>query len=1141
MNTASQTYWVRLYAVERAGAHYFVYGYAASAGGILGSWKMSNLKVSGSSWKLNQYNCFVGENEIKRLQEAAENGAIGITVGTQQLVLVSSRLVHRPRVMAVPHEAHISDRPKSFSEDMAEMESHWELDKFATLDRAFPNADFTPEAAQDVSEELLARLESETGIKFKSEDAGRFGNLDVFHHLSGDFRIPDGLCCRSLRTKLKGGEQLSMLVWLEPPVRDAPDLVVGCRLFNGGGSGSRTCVFNEIRPYRFGEKLNFAPKEPFSLFEVSVWSNHRLVGYRTFHIVRSIAFNMHVNDRLHRVRTKWSEEMPSELRDRAERIPSGISQNSVIGSGTADPWRDAELVARNTVQACFSKNASGHYFENNVTAQLESIEVISRMILRSEVRRVIIADPFFDDIGVQSLLVKVQESKEVVILASHTTNSGGKARLAAECERLRRDLPKIVSVINIETPGEATQQFHDRYILIEMEKDSNIDSELWMLSNSFSSMAKNYPLVVVMLPPNIAVNVAEYIRNLEKGKPPGKNRAIRTIVWTKTESSPKPKPVPPATSGFEGSDTLLALLVSDLQLLVDWRVPPDALQAVIGAVKRAIETDSSRRTEHICMIAHWHYHGGPNPSEYAFEAPELEWLAEAFRQMLISDSNLGGRFEVEILQDDTELPEALESIWYWVNQMPFEIRRSTNPALHFFAESLWESAPHLLTGILDETKNSSLFCWLCMEGSGAGEAQVQHLLAARSSAVKALGIVLLHENCKREAKMSGGIAVVLLKAKLIGSSVHKNEIWWALVFIEARMSGGRKLVAQPFSESAKAWPISQLSEQELKRLTSLLDRARPNQAIKLVNQLADACPLPADQQALHQWCIDQLLSQVPLKSALAVQQEGIRFWLNAETILAAAHSVWEIHGDGSGEWFRSDVLSKLKLSNAQEPLLRTRNYSKWSGAVDGIVLALWFGRAVSEKAPNLQRSGDAGIVLAPLMAQMVVALGPEVWRAYVHKNDQLQCILAFVGWSAEYCDEASLMEIVHVVNCDWIPSIWRLWLIVQSPKLLLRYAALVDLFSKEPIIGMEQRGYDSIDLWWSKFDKSLTHLEAQISQELRESRLRHLKRRPCRANQKVGARVRASNLRGSIHTIRENLTQWKLGFSDCVTNNSEIQ
>jgi hypothetical protein len=1081
---------VRLYAVEREGIHYFVYGYAVSAKGGLGKWKRSDLKVSGSAWKLTQFNCFIGEQEIKKLQQATESGNITITIGTRQYSLTSSRLLGRPRVIAIPHEALSGDRPRSFSDSMAEMESHWELDKIALVDRVFPQPNFNYETYQQASQQLLEKLELETGVNFTNEDTARFGNFEVFRHLSGDFRIPDGLCCQSKIRGTDGKERFSLLVWLEPPIGNAKDLVVGCRLYNGGGLAIETCILNEIRPYHHSDKLEFIPQEPFSRFEVSVWSNNRLVGYKAFSIVRSIACNMHVDGATRHIKTKWSEGFPPELQERATKIPSSFSQSLTIASRNQDPWRDVGLVAQKIDPTGLLKHSDGQFFGIGKEAEIESVEYLSGLILQPKVNRVVIIDPFFDEIGVHSLLLKIRQAKEVVVLVSHTTSSGGKDKLSIECERLREELPRDITVINIETSEGASQQFHDRYILIEMNEQNRTELQVWMLSNSFSSMAKKYPLIVVKLPRHVASNVATYIRNLEQGNPAGKHHAIRRILWSQNLSSITRLPPKPASVGFQGSEILLTLLVSDQGLLTDWHVPPEALKTVIKTVKKALSNEPSRRTELLWIIARWHYHGGPEPSEYAFQTSELEWLSDAFRKLLVSNTGQSGRFEIEVLQDHTQLPEALGSIWYWVNQMPFEMRLNTDPALYFFANALWESYPQAIAAILDETKNSSLFGWLCMEGSDASVEQSQHLLMAKSGAIKALGIVLLREGCEHLAQTSEGNTTELLKAKLLESTLPRNEVWLTLIFLEARLSDRRTSSIQPFIKSIEIWPDAQLSKEELKRLTSLIDRASPNRAIKLVSMLADACPRMDDRKMLYQWCIDQILSQLPIKNSPKPQQ-GIRIWCDPETILASAHTVWEVYANNSAEWFCSEILNKLKLSEAQEPLLRTRDYSRWSDAVDSVVLALWFGRAISDQAPSLQQNGDFAIKTTPIMAKILIDLGPEVWRVYVHKHDQLWYIMAFIGWSAEYCSEEGTNLIKRLVTADEVPGLWRLWLIVQSPKLLLKYSTVAESLARQPCAG-ELQGYrNALDNWCDSIFNALANLNAQFPEDVRLKDLSH--------------------------------------------------
>jgi len=1111
MAVQNRRFWVRLYAVKRGGVHYFVYGYAVSAEGTPGTWKMSNLPVTGSIWKLSQFNCFADEAEIARIQQEAETGAISIQLENQTETLQSSRLVRRPSVIAFPNEGLSSGTPKSFSDDMAEMESHWELKKDAISARVFPSPEYAGESAREATIELCERLASETGIKFLDEDVARFGNFEVFRHLSGDFRLSDGLRCRSSKKRASDKEGWSSLVvWLDPPMRNLPNLLVGCRLFNGGTPAAPTCILDEVRPIGPDEKLQFSPKEPFSHFEVSGWSDGRLVGYRSYAIFRSFTLNAHVSGGVRRVKTKWSASLPAELQDRATSMPADVIERSTTASNAHDPWRATELASRTTAGSGLPGKVDARFFEHGPEGELESVEYLSNLILRPEVTRVVIADPFFDEIGVQSLLVRVRQAKEVLVLSSHTASTGGKVRLASECEKLRDQLPKNITFLNIESPAESTQQFHDRFLVIEMQEGKNVETEVWMLSNSLSSFAKNYPLVVARLPGEARDKAISYIGALADGKPPGKHHATKSLVWVNASPSAAPNPLPPPVKTFEGAESILALLASSQGLLEGWRVSPGAVPTVVAALKKAVTYDAAGRVALLTAIARWHYHGGPGPTDFQPEQAHYPWLEQAFRQMLAEGKSKAVQVELEILQNDTGFSESLATIWYSVGQPSFEIRRHTDPATYFLAEALWSGVPDVLVRILDDTKSAALFNWLCSEGHIEKEQQIHSLLAAKSGAVRALGVRRLIDWCRQGNESKYGEWIKEFANKLTASPLSKDDAWLALVSTETRFSNLESADPKIFEQSAKAWPTGELSTGVLAQLTATIDRAAPNRALAHVGRLAEVAPSPELKKTLHQWCIDQLLARIPLKNPV-IGQEGIRVWCDPETILATAHSVWKVHGDRTGAWFSQEVLSKLKLSTALTPLLRVRNYSEWHAAMDSIGNTLSLGRAIAQTALSPERSLEFVNRVIPQIARTVLDLGPEMWKGLHLQDDPLFSIVAFIGDSADDCSEVARGAIEVLLLRDNLPSLWRLWLAIHSRKLMLIHSALVEALARNPSTG-DTCYADDIDHWTQRINGACDHLDHQLSQGT------------------PAADAQAEQIRGIVNSIRRRIADWRESF-----------
>jgi hypothetical protein len=213
--------------------------------------------------------------------------------------------------------------------------------------------------------------------------------------------------------------------------------------------------------------------------------------------MRSIGANVGIAGPIRRQVTRWSCDFTAQLRDRAERVRLDSKQQVTVRSSADDPWREAELEAQTLAQSWFPSPNEGRFFPNAQESTLGAVEFLADLMRRAGLVRVLITDPFFDRIGVESLLTRLGDVKEVRVVASHVTDGSStlaeKIRdLAAACDLVLDVLPRNLEVLNLENPGESTQQFHDRYILIEFGNGQQIlKREVWMLSNSLSSLAEN--------------------------------------------------------------------------------------------------------------------------------------------------------------------------------------------------------------------------------------------------------------------------------------------------------------------------------------------------------------------------------------------------------------------------------------------------------------------------------------------------------------------------------------------------------------------------------------------------------------------------------------------------------------------------
>jgi len=1118
------TYWIRLYTVERSGKNYFVYGYSVSAMDEISDWKKSNVSVPGSAWKLKQYNRFADETEIDRLRSEAVKGSFTVIVEGNEVLLETVALTARPPVLAIPQESIARQSPKSFSGDLAELEAFWTLDKVALFETIFPENVFGADGKKYAIGNLLETLRDRVGIAFDGNESGRFGNFEIARYFSGDFRRPDGLSCHVERAN---DGTMSLMVWIERPLQEMADLLIGCRLFNGGTRELQTCILDEIRSCEVGKKLFFTPKEPISSFAVSVWSSGKLVACQSFGILRALSFGLHVSDSGNRVETGWSRSLPENLRQKAESMPSGRTERSMIGEGTSDPWRSSERDSEQFTLSGFSGETRGKFFTKGPESEVEAANFLVTLFLRSEVRKVTIADPFFDTIGLESVLIKLGGLKELVVISSHTAPTGGKFQLASTCEKYRNRLPTNCVFLNLEAGEEKSQQFHDRYVRIEMESGSKKPTEVWMLSNSLSSFAKYYPLTLVLVPPDVAKEISEYLTGLEIGQVDGRN-AKPTVIWSKDNSSGLKQtqallPISRRQGEFEGSSEILKSLAEQQGLLsADWRVDAGAISTVTAAMKSAL-AEGSRRNSQLAALARWAWNGGPDANEYRFDPSEARWIADALDSLLRSPLGAEVQLRNPLLVEAQAFHVCLDQVFRFVDSPPKFIRTAASAEIEFYANSLWSVAPEILIDMAVRTRNEHLYCWLVSNLRADDSKKVEILIKASLPAIRALGVALIRqdemfrrrpanrtiaEKVQEEIDVNLGIPKEVRK-RLEEAGLASNEILLSVVYLEARNHVPKLQKTANFSESASLW-LENSPELETAIVTHIINDAAPLRAIELVEKLASALTAHPGQNGLLEWCIEQILSELPLRNSVE-RQVGLKIWRRAETLQPAASAVWKIKGSETGAWYIETVLGDLKYSLVVEPLLQRRNYSAWAEGIDSILFALELGTTLFQSAPDELSASEFRNATFSEIASALLRLGPELWHHSEQPAYRLRTVVEVLGRACPVDDERMKKCCGTLIEASSIPDIWKLWLAAQSPMLVLKYSSILLQISGSPSSGGSHRFSGELDDWSSAILAKFEQAEESVIPENSDN-------------------SRSEDFPRTIRTLRENLTRWRESF-----------
>ena len=355
-----------------------------------------------------------------------------------------------------------------------------------------------------------------------------------------------------------------------------------------------------------------------------------------------------------------------------------------------------------------------------------------------------------------------------------------------------------------------------------------------MLSNSLSSLAVRYPLLVVPLDQEVANQVADYVKSLDKGQLVERSGLQARVVWT-NHRRPIPQsmtPIPHLNREYPGWELILEVLVPDAvpdaerariavangllnQQLpeIDWQVPAKAIPQVVGKVKGAMSAKTENRHALLSAISGWAYHGGPSATQYGFDSGEVTLIRDALAEAFDSPASKTQGLPTSFRHSETPFncQKSIEHVGSLLNQGPLDTRNGMTPELLFFAEAIWTFAPHALVQLLDTTRNFALFCWVSLYGRTADDRRAQTLLGSQLGAVQALGAhLLLRDIAQKEAGNSGN-SLSVLASKLGRSNLPQLELLFSMIFISARYTRPEISDPTPFAACATLWTSQPLA------------------------------------------------------------------------------------------------------------------------------------------------------------------------------------------------------------------------------------------------------------------------------------------------------------------------------------------
>ena len=145
---------------------------------------------------------------------------------------------------------------------------------------------------------------------------------------------------------------------------------------------------------------------------------------------------------------------------------------------------------------------------------LEMVEWFKEVFSRFHGGRLLLADPFFDEIGLELLSLSGCEAMELSVITT-TAKKAGAAEERQSLLRPKSSLFKANSDSRLRIFMRPDQAFHDRYLLLEKEGEV----EGFHLSNSLQGAAQKNPLLITPIPGDVLPQVKAYVDGLISGNP----------------------------------------------------------------------------------------------------------------------------------------------------------------------------------------------------------------------------------------------------------------------------------------------------------------------------------------------------------------------------------------------------------------------------------------------------------------------------------------------------------------------------------------------------------------------------------------------------------------------------------------------
>jgi hypothetical protein len=240
-----------------------------------------------------------------------------------------------------------------------------------------------------------------------------------------------------------------------------------------------------------------------------------------------------VGHRVNPVKFDWLEKTVNP--PASERVKAALTTKSgnlefgnAIGGRKADPWVTANRDLVSLFAQLHPQKSEALFFlrwgQSGGEGRLQFVEWFKALLAKYQGHQVAIFDPYFEDVGLDLLLICAAEKADYIVFRSlpkavkEKCSACGKPdkspeeginNLLANCEHNRQRLKRF----KLSIYGLKEGRLHDRYILIRGQDGLPVAG--FNLSNSFQRATEKFPLLVTPIPSDVLLKVEQYRQDLE--------------------------------------------------------------------------------------------------------------------------------------------------------------------------------------------------------------------------------------------------------------------------------------------------------------------------------------------------------------------------------------------------------------------------------------------------------------------------------------------------------------------------------------------------------------------------------------------------------------------------------------------------